>query len=275
MYRFQKGLIVLCFFLFSSSDALSTEHFPVVFVHGYGVNSTLFEMLPFRKLFEEEGFNVFFAETSSIGSLESHAATLRDEIEHKVPEGPYHLVAHSMGGLDARLAIDRYNLGDRCRTLTTVSTPHRGSPVADFIIELLQKDGLGWFLSKIMNLMRRYPEDIHQLTTHYVQDVFNKTVFDDPRIAVFSMGFSIPRPLFLHSLAPILWIGNEIIRDSGFPNNDGLVSLESARWGEYLGDFEADHYSQVAPIPFSGSLVYKSIFRRVLDRISQYEDQLQ
>ena len=45
------------------------------------------------------------------------------------------LIAQSMGGLDARFAISRLGMADRIATLVTVSTPHRGSAIADWATE--------------------------------------------------------------------------------------------------------------------------------------------
>lgn len=67
--------------------------------------------------------------------LETLAAVARSD------EGPIHVIAHSTGGLDARLAIAptaslptsvAFASYDRIRTLVTVSTPHFGSPLASF-----------------------------------------------------------------------------------------------------------------------------------------------
>jgi len=40
-----------------------------------------------------------------------------------------HIIAHSMGGLDARLMIYRYRLEDRVASLTTVGTPILAVPM--------------------------------------------------------------------------------------------------------------------------------------------------
>ena len=60
-----------------------------------------------------------------------------DAILQAYPDGAVHIIAHSMGGLDSRTLIARnlHGLSDpgRIASLTTVSTPHRGSPVADLL----------------------------------------------------------------------------------------------------------------------------------------------
>lgn len=43
-----------------------------------------------------------------------------------------HIIAHSMGGLDARQMIFRYQMQDRIASLTTIGTPHLGTSFADW-----------------------------------------------------------------------------------------------------------------------------------------------
>jgi hypothetical protein len=71
--------------------------------------------------------------------------------------GPIHIVGHSTGGLDARLAIaptaslpteTRFEQYERIRTLVTVCCPHFGTPVATFFTSAMGKP--------LLNLMARY-----------------------------------------------------------------------------------------------------------------------
>ena len=73
------------------------------------------------------------------GSIDARARALAAEIaRHRFPEpdGPIHVVGHSMGGLDARylLGRDLGGLAGRIASLSTIGTPHRGSPIADFLV---------------------------------------------------------------------------------------------------------------------------------------------
>ena len=72
-----------------------------------------------------------------VGTSEMRAQSLADAIQQKFPAGPVHIIAHSMGGLDSRTLIARNHHGlsqpGRIASLTTLSTPHRGSPVADLL----------------------------------------------------------------------------------------------------------------------------------------------
>jgi len=56
-------------------------------------------------------------------------------LKNAMPGEPLHVIAHSMGGLDARHAItNRKDIVTRVRTLVTIGTPHQGSPVAAAIM---------------------------------------------------------------------------------------------------------------------------------------------
>ncbi len=81
--------------------------------------------------------------TLPMASIRLRAARVRDTLAavSKSGSGPIHLIGHSTGGLDARLAIaptaslptsvpfDDY---DRVQTLVTVCAPHYGTPVATY-----------------------------------------------------------------------------------------------------------------------------------------------
>ena len=55
------------------------------------------------------------------------------------PEEKTHILAHSMEGLDSRYILSPHNetitnIAKRITSLTTIGTPHNGSPVADLIM---------------------------------------------------------------------------------------------------------------------------------------------
>lgn len=50
------------------------------------------------------------------------------------PEERGHVIAHSMGGLDARFALAQLDgVAERVKALVTIGTPHFGSPIADLL----------------------------------------------------------------------------------------------------------------------------------------------
>jgi triacylglycerol lipase len=97
------------------------------------------------RAFKRLGLEVDVVEVPTLptASLRHRAARVHEtltEVAHK-GSGPIHIVGHSTGGLDARLAIaptaslptpNKFHHHERLRTLATISTPHFGTPLASF-----------------------------------------------------------------------------------------------------------------------------------------------
>lgn len=103
---------------------------PVVLVHGY--LSTAAPWVPLVRRLHAEGFvNVFTLGYDSLSAgVPQLAAELAGHVATVLTEGHVHLVGHSLGGLVARYAVQRLGLDRITRTVVTVATPHRGSPLA-------------------------------------------------------------------------------------------------------------------------------------------------
>lgn len=222
--------------------------YPVVFCHGMLATSMLRMSLPenanyfalMRNFFRERGFHVLFPQVPPTSGVIERAASLREQIRRWTEE-PVNLIAHSMGGLDARYLIARLDMADRVRSLTTVSTPHRGTYVAD------------WFLA---NFRQRVPLllalEAFGVNVDGFQDCrletcreFNENVPNSPKVRYFSYGGDVPQS----KVSPMLrrsWSLLAAVEGA----NDGLVSAGSARWGDYLGTVRADHFAQTPDAVF-------------------------
>src|SRR5712692_3871085 len=80
--------------------------------------------------------DALFPNVKGIDSVEQRAKQLAEEIDQKkFPSGPIHIIAHSMGGLDARrfLVEGPKSLTERVVSLSTIATPHHGSLIADLL----------------------------------------------------------------------------------------------------------------------------------------------
>jgi len=79
-----------------------------------------------------------FTRVPVAGSVQQRAQMLAKQIAQRFPVGAIHIIAHSMGGLDARYLLTHNLLGlanpGRVVSLSTIATPHRGSPVADLLV---------------------------------------------------------------------------------------------------------------------------------------------
>ncbi|KAF4121031.1 triacylglycerol lipase [Geosmithia morbida] len=152
------------------------------------------------------------------------------------------VIAHSMGGLDARYMVSQSPpVRARVASLVTVSTPHRGSYIADMVQEA------GWLtsaamLSALVGAGLGSGQAFAQLTRRYVQGTFNPGTPDVPGVEYMSYGAEMTelsrasaaeRHLPLGGGNPFRVAWRYMMEVEGA--NDGLVSVESARWREYLG----------------------------------------
>jgi pimeloyl-ACP methyl ester carboxylesterase len=116
---------------------------------GFGSLGEISYFAGIRPLLEEHfrkaGVRVQVSEVATLptASIRVRAARVREALARiaAAGEGPIHIIGHSTGGLDARLAIAptaslptqaKFEAYDRVRTLITVCCSHFGSPVATF-----------------------------------------------------------------------------------------------------------------------------------------------
>lgn len=134
-----------------------------------------------------------------------------------------------MGGLDARYMISKLKPDNvKVLSLTTVASPHRGSAFADFCLEGIGERHLPR-LYKLLEGAGLGTGAFEQLTTRYMMNEFNPNVPDDPNVRYFSYGASVNPGLWSAFRQP-----HRIVQRMQGPN-DGLVSVESAKWGTYKG----------------------------------------
>lgn len=102
---------------------------PVVFVHGYGGSRG--DFLPMAARLRLAGHTrIYRLGFPSRGSTRARAQELARRVAQIRAESDaprVDLVAHSMGGLIARLAIHEHGLDDAVGTLITLGTPHLGT----------------------------------------------------------------------------------------------------------------------------------------------------
>ena len=142
------------------------------------------------------------------------------------------IVAHSMGGLDARHMICRLGMDDRVAALLTVTTPHRGSPFADFSVLHLGRLGA----LRMLGAAGIDTQAANDLTTRSCRK-FNEHNPDSPKVKYFSI--SAARPW---RLIPAFALASYKVVYDAEGDNDGLVSVKSSTWGTHLGVWPADHW---------------------------------
>jgi len=182
----------------------------------------------------EKGIQVVATSVPASATVEQRAARLWEDIAahaHGSSDG-VNIVAHSMGGLDARYMISRLRPPNvKVRSLVTIATPHHGSAVADVLMDRIGPRYLPRVYRAFERVTGLETGAFEQLTTKYMADVFNPNTPDDPDVRYFSYGAAVRHKPPL--LSPFRRSHKILHRLEG--RNDGLVSVESSRWGTYKG----------------------------------------
>jgi triacylglycerol lipase len=89
-----------------------------------------------KSYLEKNGFDVHHTNVDFAGSVNLRARQLSNQINNILSgraADKVHIIAHSMGGLDARhMIVDIEGMAEKVASLTTIGTPHRGTSFADF-----------------------------------------------------------------------------------------------------------------------------------------------
>lgn len=252
------------------------REYPIVLIHGLsGFRSVagvdyFFEV---PQTLKNQGFEVFVTATppwAPVGMRSAYLTKQLKEILRTTGARKLHLVAHSMGGLDARESIHDGELAPFIATLTTIGTPHRGSEVADswYGARFAAFDGPRDMAANMYAAIVGSPAGFNDsaasvlsLSTKEAEE-FNRKYPDDARVQYFSFagrtlghdgkGFCDDALLAnpeQKDFPPPNMIGTALLlsgRDPAHPiANDGMVTVPSARWGTFIGCLPANHMKLV------------------------------
>ena len=195
-----------------------------------------------------------FPAVPPVGTSAARAQALAAQIQEHFPSGEVHIIAHSMGGLDSRVLIDKnlHGLSDpgRIKSLTTISTPHRGSAVADRLAGPRPNDERRMLYDLLSHAVAQAGIDtgaLGNLTTQEASatpDVAQSHPYIRYR-SYFASGRPHDLPLELPTCVAFVPTHKYIQLITG-QENDGMVALDSAKYGEFQQTFwQCDHADAV------------------------------
>lgn len=188
----------------------------------------------YQPLFDEmrrRGVEVLTPQLKPTGRIEQRAQQAADLLAAMPPQRRVLILAHSLGGLDARFLASRLDPERRIKAIITLMTPHRGSVLAEQA--LLANEPLSWLLRRLDR------GGLAQMTRNAVAE-FNKQNPNRADIHYASLLAQRP-PRELPLLARGL--GGTLAKFEG--PNDGQVAVRAAAWGEAHGPVRADHWELI------------------------------
>ena len=113
--------------------------YPIVLIHGLAMRDTFFMKSwgSIDRILRIQGYEVYKSQVDALGTVKTNAAQLKEEILTVLREtgaDKVNIIAHSKGGLDAKYMIQYLEMAPYVASLTTLCTPHAGSPIASFIL---------------------------------------------------------------------------------------------------------------------------------------------
>lgn len=250
--------------------------YPIVLVHGFmgSQTSPLWSFYKLADTLRADGHIVIEANLPPFDAPAGRARVLATQIDAAIAQhGKVNLIAHSQGGLDSRYLISSLGYGNRIASLTTISSPHNGTAMADKALGLVP-GGLDPAVNTALKKLGLDVADVNvraALTALAEQNApaFRAANPDDARVYYQSWaGVSSPtgvagsvdlsvcegKVLFdegtldkLGTLMPsLIWkiVGHGARQDA----NDGLATVVGAKHGNFRGCIPADHMDEVGQV---------------------------
>lgn len=221
----------------AESEICRTKY-PILMVHGVFFRDyryiNYWGRIP-REL-QRNGAAVYYGCQQSAAAVEDSgkelAARIREIVEETGCE-KVNIIAHSKGGLDSRAAIAHQGMGPYVATLTTINTPHRGCIFAEYLLgkvpQAARQKIADTYNATLRRLGDQNPDFLAAVTdlTASACEKRNALTPDDPGV-VYESVMSYCRRAG-HGKFP-LNMTHPIVRHFD-GKNDGLVSVDSAKWG--------------------------------------------
>ncbi|HWQ59504.1 MAG TPA: alpha/beta fold hydrolase [Clostridia bacterium] len=218
-------------------DKSCKTKYPVMLVHGTGFRDMKLPLYWGRipKALVERGASITYGMQDGWASASYNAARIAERIQSVLEETgaeKINLIGHSKGGLEIRMVASSLGMGDRIASVTTIATPHHGSRTMDRLLKAPRRlFNLAAFA--VNNWIRvfgdREPDFItvcREFSTEHMAR-FNLDNPDHPDVYYQSYAGWMRRPTSDINLAVANFVVG-LIEGA----NDGLVTVNSSRWGE-------------------------------------------
>lgn len=264
--------------------------YPIFLMHGMAGTDAYVDVLDYFHQITDalvgDGYEVYaFAvdpfQISEVRSLEwaEHLDAVAAEGRHR----GFNLIGHSQGGLDARYVAAHLDPEHRVASVLTIGTPHHGVPAADVVAGAIGGNGITqWMVDGAFDAFGALygldsDQDIIGQVAGFGQAAmvdWNAATPDRSDVYYASWAGKTCQAVDVGCLwdtggevvTPLLAVTHLLIQVLE-GDNDGLVSVESAIWGEYYGALGADHLDEVGQIGGLTSLAFDhvSFFREEAD----------
>jgi triacylglycerol lipase len=226
--------------------------YPVILVSGLGFHDQSRLMNYWTTIpdfLKQHGCDVYTAQQEAFISIPDNAIKLKYrilDILEKTKKDKINIIGHSKGGLEARYLASRLAMDDHISSVTTLGSPHKGTHLADIILGRLPLPKFA--TARLVNLYAtlmgdKRPDSLRavvQVTTEGMKQ-FNEEVPDSLKVYYQSFASHVNKD-YPH----ILWKTIAYIIRPYEGKNDGMVGIESCKWGNYRGLIQTEKAPSVS-----------------------------
>jgi triacylglycerol lipase len=226
------------------SEICKTKY-PILLIHGIFWRDWRFfnywGRIP-RELIKN-GATIYYGNQQSATSMEICGNEIKQQIFKIIQKEKcekVNIIGHSKGGLDARYAIGCLGIEESVASLTAIGTPHKGSILIDCLLEKFSDEFVRFLAKRYNSAYLKFGDKspdvysgIYDLTTKKCEE-FNKNVPDKEGVFYQSVGSKMSNKF---SARFPLNIGYAVLKRNEI-ENDGFVSVDSSKHGDYLGCYE-------------------------------------
>jgi len=283
--------------------------YPIVLAHGFFGFKEIGPLEYFHKVreaLEADGHVVIVTAVDPFNSTYVRGNQLLQQINIALVQtgaAKVNIIGHSQGGFEARYVAGI--IPERVGAVVTIGTPHVGAHIADVLLE--KAPGFSVDLAKAFfaAVSRPFYGDVSKdsdlkaclefLATDSVTQ-FNASYPDQPGVAYYSIAgrssselaanecFAPKAPPFITKydadkdpIDPLLYLVSKVVGGSLLDPvpNDGIVQVQSTRWGTWLGCVPADHWDEVGQLlgdspgsgnPFDHLTFYRDLAKFLVDQ---------
>lgn len=224
-----------------NSLSVCNTKYPVILVSGLGFhdkNKVLNYWGTIPDYLKNHGCDVYTAHQEAFISIPDNAIKLKYrilDILEKTKKNKINIIGHSKGGLEGRYVASRLSMDEHISSITTLGSPHRGTHLADIILGRLPIPKFA--TARLVNIYAAIMGDqrpdslraVVQVTTESMKQ-FNEEVPDSNRVYYQSYASHVSK-----EYPNMLWKTMAYLIREYEGKNDGMVGIESCKWGNYRG----------------------------------------
>jgi len=219
--------------------------YPVILAHGTGGAAEIFGVIDYwwgiPEALEDEGAEVYLTSVNGLDGTVNKAVAFKTQFLH-IKEissaSKFNIIGHSHGTLYTRHAVSNMGLAPYVKSHTSIAGPHQGMVLADIILKIVPTP-VKWIAGETLDFVYDYIagdtdsnscQNLYDVTTTHMQNVFTPNTPDMAHVYYQSWAAKVKRACPNIVLDPA-WRVLKVCEG----DNDGLVGVNSAKWGNFRG----------------------------------------